>query len=435
MDIPLDEIRRIAALFCIPEPSEVVDFPEKGNINRRAYLINTNPAGKQGQYILQQLNLEVLTQPLQLMRSVIACIQAQHRALSQGILKPGQDWEVMTIMPTRAGSDYLEIQGEDGLECWRVMVRIPNCRAYQSLNQITDPLRRFKIAEQAGCGLALFGGLTAGMDLDQMMTPVPGYRNTKFYYDQLFSILKGSRTLEDAATFLPLDLNLRRNTESLFLVDLPTQEYRRRLEDEDVRRCIRLAAEQQGFASSLFSDFQQGALGKTVIHGDPKLENFLFEIGSDEVRSLIDLDTIMPYTWLADWGDMVRSLINKAGEKPISPDLITVDMEIFEAAARGFLYSARRTNSCERYRMVDAVQIMVLELGVRFLTDYLRGDTYFKLDPRQPADLNKMRALVQFTLFKKIRAQSAPASRIIENLCREYGISTSHESAFQNETL
>jgi hypothetical protein len=419
IDFSFDEIRRIAALFCIPKLIEVADFPEKGNINRQAYLINSNLAGKLVQYILQQLNLEVLIRPQQLMKSMIACIQAQHRALSQGVLNPGEGWEVITMIPTRAGGDYLEIQGKGGLECWRMMVRIPNCRAYKSLNQIPNPLRRLKIAEQAGRGLALFGSLTADLDPDQMMTPVPGYRNTKLYYDQFFSILEGSRTLKDAAPFLPLDPDLCRNTEPLFLVGLPAQEYQRRLGDDGVRRCIRLAFEQQSFALSLFSDLQGGSLQKAAIHGDTKLENFLFEIGTDKVRSLIDLDTIMPYTWLADWGDMVRSLVNKAGERETSPDSIEVDIPVFEAVARGFLRSARHIRSGESHRMVDAVQIMALELGVRFLTDYLRGDTYFKLDPRQPADLNKARALVQFTLFERIRHQSATATHIIENLCGE----------------
>ena len=422
MDPSFDEIRRIAAYFFVPEPVEVADFPEKGNINRQTYLITSNYSGKPVQYLLQRLNLEVLAQPHQSMRSMIACLQAQRRALSQGILNPGEDWEVMTLVPTRAGSDYLETQGKGGVECWRMMVRIPNCRTYKSLNQIPDPLRRLRIAEQAGCGLALFGSLTADMDRDRMMTPVPGYRNTKLYYDQFFSILEGSRTLEDAAPFLPLDPDLRHNAGPLFLVDLPLQEYRRRLQDDDVRRCIRLAVQQRPFALSLFSDFQDGTLQKAVIHGDTKLENFLFEIGTDKVRSLVDLDTIMPYTWLADWGDMVRSLVNKGGERETSPDTIEVDLQVFESAARGYLRSARHIRSSESHRMADAVQIMTLELGVRFLTDYLRGDTYFRPGPRQPHLLNRQRASVQFCLFERMRDKSVEAVRIVENLCREYGV-------------
>jgi hypothetical protein len=97
-------------------------------------------------------------------------------------------------------------------------------------------------------------------------------------------------------------------------------------------------------------------------------------------------------------------------------------MQVFEAVARGFLPSARRVRSLELNRMVEAVQIIALELGVRFLTDYLRGDIYFKTGPDQPHELNKMRALVQFALFERMRDKSAAAARVIENLCREFGI-------------
>lgn len=421
-DFSWDEIRRLAALFCVPDRIEAADFPEKGNINRRAYLIDSVSSDKHELFILQQLNLEVLTQPRLLMESMAACIQAQRRALAQGVLHSGEAWDVITLVPTRAGNDYLEIQGNDGLEFWRMMVRIPDCRAYKSLNQITDPPERLKIAEQAGSGLALFGRLTADMNPNQMRVPIPGYRNTRLYYDQFYSILDGSRTLESAAPFLPPDPDLRCKTESLFLIHLPPQEYRRRLESDDIRRCIRLADRHRNFALTLFSDYQAGVLGKTVIHGDTKLENFLFDIATGKVRSLIDLDTIMPYTWLADWGDMVRSLVNSVGERNTSPESIEIDLSVFEAVARGFLRSAHRIRSCELHRMVDAVQIMALELGVRFLTDYLRGDTYFKLGPEQPRDLNKVRGLVQFTLFERMRNKTNDAARIIEDLCREYGI-------------
>jgi hypothetical protein len=131
----------------------------------------------------------------------------------------------------------------------------------------------------------------------------------------------------------------------------------------------------------------------------------------------------MPHTWLADWGDMVRSLVNVAGEKEHDLNKVRVDMDIYRAVADGFLRSARGLLPREIELMVDAVQIIALELGIRFLADYLRGDSYFRLGPADPPDLNRTRATVQLTLFEKLREEAGEARRHIETLSREYGAS------------
>ena len=163
-----------------------------------------------------------------------------------------------------------------------------------------------------------------------------------------------------------------------------------------------------------------GELQKAVIHGDTKLENFLFSSSSGRVKSIIDLDTVMPHTWLTDWGDMVRSLVNTAGETESDPERIEIDPEVFSVAARGFLGSARYIDPQEIELMADAPQIMALELGVRFLADYLRGDSYFKLRVGDPEDLNKTRALVQFRVFEGLRRAAASARVNIEELSTRF---------------
>jgi hypothetical protein len=124
----------------------------------------------------------------------------------------------------------------------------------------------------------------------------------------------------------------------------------------------------------------------------------------------------MPHTWLSDWGDMARSLANAAGEKESDIQKIDVDLEVFKAMARGFLSSAHGVNADEVRLMTEAAQIMSLELGVRFLADYIRGDSYFKLRPSDPRDLNKTRALVQFAIFEKFRAKADTTKKYIQDL-------------------
>ena len=93
-----------------------------------------------------------------------------------------------------------------------------------------------------------------------------------------------------------------------------------------------------------------------------------------------------------------------------------MDTDVFKAAARGYLGSAPRRPESEEDLMVDAARIMALELGVRFLADYLRGDTYFRLAPDAPEDLNLRRAAVQFSLFGKLGEQEPDLRRYVKEI-------------------
>jgi len=257
------------------------------------------------------------------------------------------------------------------------------------------------------------------MDVSQVTESLPGYRNTTLYYDQLSSVLAGCRTSQEASPYLPKDPVVRQSTEQHFLVHIQPEEYHQRLSDPELAPFIALALEQKSFALTIARKLVEGDLQKTIIHGDTKLDNFLFSNRTGKVKTIIDLDTIMPHTWLSDWGDMVRSLANVAGERETDPEKIEIDPEIFRAAARGFVNSSRGIAPQEVELMADAAQIMALELGVRFLADYLRGDSYFKLQPRDPHDLNKIRSIVQFRVFELLRKHSRSMKPYIEELSRQ----------------
>jgi len=336
--------------------------------------------------------------------------------LSQGAIPGDEEWEIIQLVRTRRGEDYLEISEKENVDCWRMMVRMRNTRAYKSLWAMPDPEQRLRVAEETAKGLALFGNLTRGMPIAGLSASLPGYRDTRLYYDQLDSLTKGNCTLDQAAHFLPTDPLVRQCTEQHFFVHLNGQEFQRRMADPEVRRLIAIAGKQKTFALSLIEGTACGRLRISVIHGDTKLDNFLFSGSTGKVRSLIDLDTIMPNTWLSDWGDMVRSLVNTAGEKEPDIQKIDVEMDVFRAMARGFLGSARNINTEETGLMVEAAQIMALELGIRFLADYVRGDTYFKLGHSEPWDLNKTRAMVQFAVFEKLHAKAEAAKRHIREI-------------------
>ena len=401
-EYPIALASRIVSKFGLVPPMETYDFPEKGNINQHTYLVVGGLEGRAGEFLLQQINQRVFRRPRAVMRAMIACIDAQRQALRSIDPAEAGEWEAIELVPTREGKPYLVFENLRGASFWRLMKKIGNCRTYKSLGEVPGRGERLRVGREAGRGLALYSDLTSGMDVASLGNPLPGYRDTRLYYDQLDSVLRGARTLDECADLLPEDPVVREGTQLHFTVHLPRAEYERRVDLPEVRRALDLALAHREYAMTLLEGMRTGRIRTVAIHGDTKLDNFLFSTETGRAKALVDLDTIMPHTWLADWGDMVRSLANVAGERERDPERIRVDRDIFDAVADGFLSTAATISEAEVELMTDAVRIIALELGVRFLTDYIRGDSYFKLSQTDPPDLNRVRGLGQLTLFERL---------------------------------
>ena len=410
---------RIVSHFDLPPPVEAYDFPERGNINQHTFLILAGAGEDPAEYLLQRINQQVFARPDRVMTAVVTCLQTQREGLKARSEQGETEWEPITLMPTKKGEPYLVLRNKRSTTFWRLMVKIPDCKAYKSLGEVGSRREQLSVAREAGRGLALFGDLTAEMDISKLENPLPGYRDTRVYYDQLTSVLKENRTLSEAESLLPKDDVLRDSTAVHFLIHISEEEFRRRREDPELQHFIALAQDQKEFGLTLLREMEAKQIRTVAIHGDTKLDNFLFNTTNGNVRTLVDLDTIMPHTWLADWGDMVRSLANLAGEKETDLSKVQVDAEIYEALARGFLGTARQITQAEVRLMVESVEILALELGVRFLTDYLRGDSYFRLGPTDLPNLNKRRAMVQLTLFERLRAKAPELRETIDRLWKE----------------
>jgi hypothetical protein len=416
---PLAQASRLASCFHLSRPVEVYDFPEKGNINQHTFVVCAG-RGTPREYLLQRINERVFTRPRSVMRAMIASIDAQMASLAERHLASGDEWEPIALVETSGGLPYLDVENLRGPSCWRLMVKIPESRTYKSLGEIADEGERLRIAGEAGRGLALYGDLTCRMATDGLENPLPGYRDTRLYFNQLRSVLAGHRTPADAVGLLPTDPTVRHSAGEHFLVHLAEPEYRRRVDDPEIRRWTDLVRAEEAYGVTLLEGMESGRIRRVAIHGDTKLDNFLFSTRTGRAKALVDLDTIMPHTWLADWGDMVRSLVNVAGEKERDLSRVRVDMDVYRAVARGFLSTAREVTPAEVDLMADAPQIIALELGLRFLTDYLRGDSYFKLGPADPPDLNRARAMAQLTLFLRFRECRDEARRFIDALRAEH---------------
>lgn len=415
-EYPIAMAARIGSRFELGTPIEAFNFAEKGNINRDTFLISSGGSDRPRDYLLQRINQQVFTRPWAVMDAMLASLAAQRASLSKSPLPSGRQWEVIRLVPTKDGDDYLTCKDRRGTTYWRLMEKISGCRSFKSLLDTGDRPKQLFVAEEAGRGLAMYGDFTAEMDVTRLESPLPGYRDTRLYYDQLLSVLEENRKLNAAEHFLPDDATVRASTQEHFLVHVPEEEYARRRSDPELEPFIDMAIANRDVAMTLVNARRDGIIRTVGIHGDTKLENFLFKVDSNRVLALVDLDTIMPQTWLADWGDMLRSLTNISGEMERDLNKVQVDMEVYESVARGFLGQAREITLAEIELMVHAVEIITLELGVRFLADYLRGDSYFQLSPADPADLNKVRAMVQLTLVQRLRQNADRARRCIESL-------------------
>ena len=395
-DFSPEELYWIASEFEVGTISGLEYFVERGNINLHTFLVQNEEGAS---FLLQRLNTDVFSQPHRLMKTMQEWIRHQTEAVEAR----GSQWVPITLVPTTSGEPYLDLSDATGLSVWRTMVRIPDTLSYKSLGQVPTRAKSLSLAEETGRGLALNSDLVAEMPADNLVSSLPGYRDTAGYFAQFHSVLAGNWAAEDIEHLLPKDQDVRDATAALYLLAIDRDEARRRREDPEVAPFIEQIIADEEWAKGLQQAVAQGEVRRTAVHGDTKIENFLFCKYTGQVRSLVDLDTIMPYTWLADWGDMVRSLANVAGEKEPDGTKIQVDQDVYGAVTRGFLTTAQEATPAETAWMPEAVETIATELGVRFLTDYLRGDNYFLLGPGDPPDLNKTRGLGQLTLARRLR--------------------------------
>jgi Ser/Thr protein kinase RdoA (MazF antagonist) len=159
----------------------------------------------------------------------------------------------------------------------------------------------------------------------------------------------------------------------------------------------------------------QGALQQGIAHNDTKISNVLFDAVSDEALCVIDLDTVMPGLLLHDFGDLVRTAGSASSENERQLERVSVRLPVFEALASGYLgETASLFNEQELSLLPFAGKLVSLETGVRFLTDYLEGDRYFKTAYPQH---NLERARNQLALVRSIEKQESAMQAVISRLC------------------
>ena len=301
-------------------------------------------------YLLQAINTEIFRNVQELMDN----IQKVTEYLRKKVMARGGDVqrETLQIIPARDGR--LFYQDPSGT-CWRVYPYIPGTVTYQSFDH-PDIFQR--------CGEA-FGGFLAdlaGFPASTLYEVLPDFHNTRKRFEALLKAVES-----DTCGRV-----------------------------KEVEKEIRFALEREELYGQITDMLNSGQIPLRVTHNDTKVNNVLVDAQTGQGVCVIDLDTVMPGSCLYDFGDAVRFGAATEPEDTRNPEAMAVNLELFTAFARGYLSGTRGTLTLREVESLPlGAMMMTLENGIRFLTDYLEGDTYFKIH-RPGHNLDRCRA--QFAL-------------------------------------
>jgi Ser/Thr protein kinase RdoA (MazF antagonist) len=326
---------------------------------------------REGKFILQRLNPVVFLQPELVMhnlRTIEAHITGRIRA---DVSLRDRRWEVPAVISTRSGRDLF--QDEEG-KSWRAITFIDHAEAYETLRNPSH-------AQQSGWALGRFHRLLHDLPVEKLHDTLPGFHVTPGYLKRLEAAAAGPRQRARAG--------------------------------KKVADCLDFVARRKNVAGVLEDALKRGEIQRQVVHGDPKVSNILMDSSTAEAIGLVDLDTVKPGLIHYDIGDCLRSCCNPVGEEAETAE-VYFDPEICRLVLQGYLKEAANFVSTAGLNFFyDAIRLIPLELGIRFLTDHLEGDTYFKIDhPGQ----NLERALVQFHLCRSIEEQEGEIRAIIAGI-------------------
>lgn len=348
--------------YC-PEPSKFrVSSLGAGNIND-TYLVQSGDKA----FVLQKINSGVFSSPLR----VIKNFEKITRHFNSGAQTSEVQLQLSLPINSLGGSSH--IVDEKG-DFWRAQSYIPH-RSKQVLSNECE-------ARQTGVILAAFHSRLSDFDGSKLEDPLPGFHNLPMYL-QAF------------------DIALRNMNRKM---------------GKKLEYCFEVIDKIRGRAATLKRAMDIGTLKCQPVHGDPKLDNFLFN-ENNQCFGLLDLDTVAMGLVHHDLGDCLRSCCNKAGEACEDNYQVVFDLQMCRALVDGYLSVARELDQRQRYYIYDGVLLICFELGIRFLTDYLEGNHYFKV---QNENDNLLKAENQFRLAVDVGYKEDAIRHLIESVASLY---------------
>ncbi len=340
-----------------------------GHIND-TFAVTVSQAGAPVRYIFQRINDRVFTDVPALMDNIVRVTSHQQaRLAATGSLDASR--RSLTVIPGREGKPF--VRDEHGA-WWRAYLFIENALTHDTIESAAQ-------ARTAAQAFGEFQRLLADLPGARLHETIPAFHDTPRRYASFDAAIKANPAGRAVGCVAELDFARSRSALAYTLVDL----------------------------------LDAGLVPERVTHNDTKLNNVMLDDATGAGVCVIDLDTVMPGLSLYDFGDMVRSATNAAAEDETDLSKVVARPEIFAALAEGFLAGAGSAlNDAERAHLVAAGQVMTYEVGLRFLTDHLQGDVYFKI--KRP-NHNLERARNQFALLRSLESQASEFERIVETAC------------------
>ena len=348
-----EQLMAILKQFAIDE--DMVSAVPFGNGHINDTLKVTNSKGEI-KYILQRINHHIFTNVDMLQNNIFTVTShIREKLVARG--EQDVDRKVLTFIPAKDGKLY----HFDGDSYWRVCLFIPRSKSFEEVTP--------QLSYEAGKAFGDFQTMLSDLPADALGETIPNFHNMEFRLKQFRDAIEANAAgrLEEVKDLVA--------------------EIEKRAKDMCIQEEL----------------YREGKLKKRTNHCDTKVNNIMFD-EEGKVLCVIDLDTVMPGFVLSDIGDFIRTGANTGAEDDENLDNVEVNLEIFEAYTRGYMETAKAFLTPQEIKLLPyGGRLLTYMQTVRFLTDYINGDTYYKIhSPKH----NLIRTKAQFKLLLSLEAHA-----------------------------
>ncbi len=339
-----------------------------GNINTTYHLVYRLPGGEKKEYLLQRINTYVFKDPVGVMRNIDLVTRHIERAYQARGIDSAR--RVLWVIPAADGGLFYRTEADD---YWRAYNFIAGATAYDRIESPAD-------FREAARGFGEFQRLLTDFPAAELAETIPGFHHTARRYETFLASVRADRAGRV----------------------------------KDLAEEIAFLTERRAMMSQIVLALEAGSLPVRVTHNDTKINNVMIDDATRRAICVIDLDTVMPGSALYDFGDAIRSGAASVIEDDPNYDKVRVDLGLFEAFTEGYLSELKDVLTPEELEWLPlSAKVITCEQAMRFLTDYIDGDLYYKI--RTP-DHNLVRARNQMAL---VRDMEANFDRM-QAICRRY---------------
>jgi hypothetical protein len=362
-------IEAAAALSAFPTEGTLIGVLPygSGHINDTYAAYYQLESGECRRYLLQRINSRIFRDVDGLMRNIAGVTGYLADQIRENGGNPRR--EALTLITPRDGGLYFTDPQD---MCWRMYEFIENTFSVQIVENPEDMYH-------SGLSFGNFQRLLADYPAQSLTESIPDFHNTPKRYEAFLEAVEKD-VLGRAA---------------------------------GVEKEITFVKSRAADARALTSLLESGELALRVSHNDTKINNILFDKATGMGLCVIDLDTVMPGLYHYDFGDAIRSGANSAAEDEPDVNKVEIRLDLFEAFTKGYLEAVGSVLSKKEKELLPmSAKLMTLECGIRFLTDYLAGDSYFKI--HRPGH-NLDRARTQFKMVADMEAKWSQMQLIVRS--------------------